>query len=368
MMKKVSESELKKLLNTGWQSWSYSSPFTNFIKFPPLNYPPKKIKGFSHLNLEYESNLKPPAKGWCSWYAYGGRINRDLIMKQTMWFAEHKEVPIEYILVDGGWCREGDWLNENTRKFPGGMGVLSSDIKKLGFKPGLWISPFQASPRSRIVKEHPEWFVKKDGKFIDCLQLTPFDQHLFYKKYLIDITNPDVRSYLYSVMDRLLGEYGYELIKMDFLYAIYFHPELSIEDADLYLRDFLTYVSEKYPNVYTIGCGCPLVPAIGVVDSMRVGPDILLSPFLQFSSRAKSLDMFIHKKVLKIVNNRVFTKKYWNIDADAFVCRPTLSHTRRMIKDNMKLIKDSGGNIFLGDDFTKLSSKRIQKYVLPLFD
>ncbi|MBI2357229.1 alpha-galactosidase [Candidatus Dojkabacteria bacterium] len=365
-MNKVSPNEISELLETGWQSWSYNSTISKILRFPRFNYPDEILNKYRHIEVGREENLKKPARGWCSWYVYGGGINKDKILKQAKWISEHPELNLEYVLIDGGWCEEGDWLNENIRKFPGGMGKVAMEIEKMGLKSGLWISPFQANPKSKIVREHPDWFVKEKGKYIDGLKVTPFDRYLPYRKYLLDVRKEEVREYLKSVMDRLLGEYGYNLIKLDFLYSIYFIPGISSKNADIYLRELLQYIKDRYPKVYTIACGSPLVPVVGLVDSMRVGPDIILSPFFKFSKHARYLDLFIIPRATKTIMSRVWTKKFWNIDPDAFVCRSTLGLSKLHIRDSINLVRLCEGNIFLGDDLTKLSDKRLNKYIKPL--
>lgn len=364
---KVTNHDLRKLLGNGWQSWSYKSFLGDLFKFPPLNYPPTPNNDFSHLDLSYDDKLKPPIRGWCSWYAYGHKINQENILKQANYIVNNNEFNLDVILIDGGWCRNGDWNYANLRKFPEGMGGISSEIKKLGLTPGIWISPFQAAPGAKIVKEHPDWFVKEKGNYIDSLKLTPFDRHFSYRHYLLDVTKEEVQRYIFSVFDMILGDWKYEVIKLDFLYSIYFNPTLSAEEADMYLRMFLKYIKDNYPDAYTIACGCPLIPAVGLVDSMRVGPDSLLSPFLHFSSKSRFLDVFIHRKVIQTVESRLWTRKFWNIDPDSFVCRRAIGHTGKMIRDSIELVKESKGNTLLGDDLTRLPQSRVNRYIRPLF-
>lgn len=365
-MIKVTEEEIARLSKTGWQSWSYPSKLGDLLKLPMFNYAPGYIEDYTHLDIQYSSTLKKPAKGWCSWYAFSSGLNRDNILRQVKWLKDQSIKDFEYILIDGGWCREGDWLNENYWKFPDGMRGMASEIKKNGFKPGIWMSPFQANPKSKVFKENPSWFVRSKGSFADGLKITHLDYLMPYTKYHLDIRRTEVRDHLKRVIDTLLGDYGYQLIKLDFLYSIYFIPGISNYEADKYLREYFKYIKDKYPHVYTIACGCPLIPAIGLVDSMRVGPDTILSPFFKFSRKARILDAFILPRVKRTIENRLWTSKYWNIDPDAFVCRPQLGLSQKHVESFLEIIKQSKGNIFLGDDLTKLSKERVDKYILPL--
>lgn len=367
-MKKVTREDVRRLQEAGWQSWSFKWLIGDMFKFPRLNYPPSDYGDFSHLNLEYEGVLKEPVRGWCSWFAYGGRVSEKNVLEHARWFRDNSYLDIEYLLVDGGWCRMGDWLSEDIKKFPKGLVSTVNVLSDLRFKAGVWISPFQASSNTKVFKNHPEWFTRDKKGFVDGLLAYPVDKFLKHRFYLLDITREDAWGYLISSIDRLLGELKFKLIKLDFLYSLYFHPNLSSKEADLLLQKFLRYIKEKYPDVYTIGCGAPLVPCIGLVDSMRVGPDSLLTPFVNFNSRFRFADIFIHKRAIETVKSRLWSRKLWNLDLDSFACRGSIGLTSKMLVDSIEMIKRSGGNIFLGDDMLKLSQNRINKYVKPLFD
>lgn len=356
-----------KLHQTGWQSWSVNTEADAIIKLLTFNYPPKGEN--RSITVSKSGILKKPAHGWCSWYCYGSNINEEKILDNARWVASDKQLSLNYILVDGGWARWGDWLEEDRNKFPNGMKPLSMAIKKMGLKPGIWTSPFLVDPQSNLARKHPDWLVRKKGRLIDGFKLTPFDKFFFYRKWILDIKNNSVLDYLNDCIARLVEERGFELLKLDFLYAIYFDPRLSTLEADSFFRSFLLRIKLKYPNVYTIASGCPLVPAVGVVDSMRIGPDTVLGPFFNFLPIMKLFDRYhLQESVMGRIRRRLWTKSLWNIDPDAFVCRDSLGFPEKLILNFSQFINEAGGNIFLGDDLTKLSPERIEKYVLPLFN
>lgn len=294
----------KKLLATGWQSWSPrpKSP----LKIPAWNDPP------IHDNYLPDSlgkrTAKKPVIGWCSWYAFGPFITAEKIIRQAEWFSEYKEIPVEYILIDGGWDR---WKNPTAS-----LKKVLGEIQKLGFKPGIWLAPFNKNNKLKI--------------------------------------------------DDLLG-FGFKLIKLDYLYRAYKLPDISAQKAGALIRKIFLRVKNKYPDVYTIACGCPLLPAINVVDSMRIGPDTI-DPFsVRIPIWRKISSSHKFNLIKNNVAKRLWTKKFWNLDPDVFVCRKSLGLTEAQIFSLQKLIKNARGNIFLGDDMTKLEEKRIKKFVLPLF-
>lgn len=358
----------QKLLKTGWQSFSWDFP-GGLIKFPLFNYPPNPIYDPGLTIDSKHIKLKSKVIGWCSWCSFGPHINEEIIIKQTRWFKENRLNGFEYILIDSGWVTKwGDWLEVHKNKFPKGLKDLSSNIKSFGFKPGIWLAPFLVGPNSQVAKKHPDWLVKRNGEPAEGFRLTPFDKYLPYKKYVLDITKPEVVTYINEILSFLLKDCGFELIKLDYLYGLYANANLSTHKADELLRSFLLKIRQLYPDVYTIGCGCPLIPAVGAVDSMRIGPDILF-PFAQKVPLLKELtNRYLYKKVVRNVKIRMWTKRFWNIDPDDFVCSKGLGISDEEIMAFQKLTIETDGNIFLGDDMTNLPKDRIDKFIQPLFE
>ncbi|HET7099465.1 MAG TPA: glycoside hydrolase family 36 protein [Patescibacteria group bacterium] len=366
-MIKVNSTDLKNLLNTGWQSWSTKTIEKALFKLPTFNYSPIDINQTNLSEISIPKFLKKPVTGWCSWYAYGWDINETKILKQAEWISKNKQLPLKYILIDGGWCTWGDWLDEDNRRFPNGLKTTVKKIKDLGLSAGIWVAPFLIHPRSNVAKNNPNWLVRKNGKLVDGLKLTPWNLPMKFKRWILDIKNPEVQEYLSKAIEYLVHECGVELLKLDFLYGIYFNPNFEAKEADMHLRRFLLKIKDKYPQVYTIGCGCPLIPAVGAVDSMRIGPDSIVSPFLKFNSIVRIVDRYIFGYTIKTLESRIWTKDFWNVDLDSFVCRKLSGLSENQILKHRSLIKMSGGNTFLGDDLTKLPKKRLNKYIIPLF-
>jgi alpha-galactosidase len=92
----------------------------------------------------------------------------------------------------------------------------------------------------------------------------------------LDVTRPEVLAHLEQVAAELVGM-GFRYLKLDFLYAaavpgIWHDPTRTPAQR---LRGALEAVRRGAgPEVFLLGCGCPLAPAVGVVDGMRIGPDV----------------------------------------------------------------------------------------------
>ncbi|MBQ7915632.1 MAG: alpha-galactosidase [Firmicutes bacterium] len=123
------------------------------------------------------------------------------------------ELGIEMLVLDDGWFGArnhdraglGDWyVNEN--KLRGGLGLLTQRIHALGMKFGLWFEPEMINPDSDLYRAHPDW----------CLQVAGRPMSLGRNQYVLDMSRPDVRDYLFERMDTILNEAQIEYIKWDF--------------------------------------------------------------------------------------------------------------------------------------------------------
>jgi 1,2-diacylglycerol 3-alpha-glucosyltransferase len=283
-----------KLLGTGWQSWSLG--VKKIIKFPTWEHKPNKDYYLPEVSTNLK--LKSPAIGWCSWYNFGTQINEKIIIDQTKWFSKNKYIPINYILVDEGWTERGDWDRVNSEKFPNGLSSLSEKIVKFGFRPGIWMSPFLVSPKSFVFERNKKLVVRSGGVFINGTKaFPPYDW--FNPNYILDIRKVKARKLIYRNLDLLLGKYKFQLVKLDFLYSIFFIPGISEKEAGYYLRKIFQYIKDKYPDVYTIASGAPFAPLVGITNSIRIAPDIIIPQLLENNMLGK----FIHGRKLLAVKN-----------------------------------------------------------------
>ena len=329
-------------------------------------HPPNPIPMNTSLVGTRISKPKNPIKGWCSYYAFGTEINETIILNQVHALQKNNLSAFEYILLDEGWNTTwGDWLEVDKTKFPSGLKQFAKKITSLGCKPAIWIAPFLVSPNAQIVIDHPDWFIRKNGKFVKGLHMTSFDHYLPFNKYMLDIKNKQVQIYLAQVIQWLIVDCGFELIKLDFLYANHFVPDRTDEEADRLLRQFLLLIKKKYPKVYVLGCGSPLIPAIGAVDGMRIGPDTLTPHVQSIPWLATFTNKKRYKNVMINLKTRRWTNIFWNTDPDVFICRDGYGLSHEKLIDFQQHILKLKGNIFLGDDMTTLSEEKIKTYIHP---
>ena len=98
--------------------------------------------------------------------------------------------------------------------------------------------------------------------------------------YALDPSNPAFRAHLRHLFAKLTRDFGYSYLKLDFLYAA--AAPGKRHDQNLTRGETLRQGLEAIragagDDAFILGCGCPLGQAVGVVDGMRIGPDV--SPF-----------------------------------------------------------------------------------------
>jgi alpha-galactosidase len=171
--------------------------------------------------------------------------------------------------VDDGWQMDiGDWtVNE---KFPSGMTALAEKIKSTGRRAGLWLAPLIATKTSQLFRTHADWFLRDDdGRFVSAG--FNWGQPL----YALDTTHPDVTLWLVALMKQVRA-WGFDYLKLDFLYGGALkgkrHNDMPREAA---YRESLRVMREAMgADAFFLTCGTPILPALGLCDAMRVGPDV----------------------------------------------------------------------------------------------
>ena len=102
----------------------------------------------------------PFQRGWCSWYHYFHAITEDALRANIKSLeAMRSEFPLDVIQLDDGFQSAlGDWDTTNA-KFPSGLKKIAGEIRAAGFKAGIWSAPFLAAHDSRLMIDHPDWFI-----------------------------------------------------------------------------------------------------------------------------------------------------------------------------------------------------------------
>ena len=125
---------------------------------------------------------------------------------------EAKKIGTELFVVDDGWFGErnsihnglGDWY-VNEKKFPNGLNPLIEEVKSLGMKFGIWVEPEMVNPLSQLYKEHPEWIYNFENR----------ERTTSRGQLVLNVTKPEVKEFIYNMLDNLLSTYDIDYIKWD---------------------------------------------------------------------------------------------------------------------------------------------------------
>ena len=238
--------------------------------------------------------------GWCSWYQYFGKLRWEDVLKNLALAQKDKRFPFEVFQVDDGYESDiGDWLLPK----PGYPQVdeIAQNIKNGGFKAGIWTAPFSASETSELYRIHPDWTVSERGKPKICYKA--WGKNV----YALDTSNPEVKNWLFKTF-RTLTKAGFEYFKIDFLFAGAMPGTRNGDITPIQAcRDGLEVIRKAVGRSFVLGCGAPLLPAVGLVDGMRVGEDTapcwrtkpspFQGPSAYFALKNAILRQFMHKKL-----------------------------------------------------------------------
>ena len=170
------------------------------------------------------------------------------------------ELGIEMLVMDDGWFGDrntdhtalGDWF-VNEEKLRGGLGKLTERINSLGMKFGIWFEPEMISPDSELYRAHPDW----------ALQTSNRPMSIGRHQYVLDMSRPDVRDYLFDCLKKILDNANIAYIKWDFNRNLT-EVGSALLDTDrqqevfhryvLGLYELLERLTSSYPDLLLEGC------------------------------------------------------------------------------------------------------------------
>ena len=236
------------------------------------------VGGYDEVFDKYFAAMSLPAKkrvdrltGYTSWYNYFQKIDENIILRDLKGLSRARESVNIFQIDDGYEPFVGDWLDYNGKDFPNGMKTIADAVHREGYLAGIWLATFNVQRgKSRILKEHPDWLIRNpDGKpQLGCVA--------WGGAYTLDIYNPEVREHLKKVFDTVLNDWGYDMVKLDFLYSQCRTPRDNKTRGTI-MCEAMDFLRECVGDKLILGCGVPLGPAFGVVDACRISCDVDLS-------------------------------------------------------------------------------------------
>jgi len=173
-----------------------------------------------HLGTRISTIRNKPLFVYNTWNPFRTFVSDSLIREVAKAAAE---CGIQEFIIDDGWEYNygeksssrgwgenyGDWLVD-LNKFPGSLSSTFDYIKSLGMKPGLWISIGSATSDSKVLKEHPEWFIVNRNMEVGNLHYESSGQ-----EFATSCFGTDWVDYIKSVILNLVKEHGLAYAKLD---------------------------------------------------------------------------------------------------------------------------------------------------------
>jgi hypothetical protein len=265
------------------------------------------------IKKQYDIKLRPQVSGYCTWYSEVGGLtdakggagaSNEKDIKTLTEFAtkELKPFGFDFVQIDDEWQDgatnpDGSRINGPRRGFtrhkpdgpyPHGMAPTADMIQSHGLTAGLWLLPFARNHQDPEYKDRKNWFMyRQDGM--------PYETT--WGGTSLDLTHPEVQAHLTELAKTIRG-WGYDYFKMDGLWTGSCTEQVYVNDG--YKEDHIGYHKPFHdpnvtniealrlglktlrtaagPEVFFSGCCASqsmrsIAGSIGLVDSMRVGPD-----------------------------------------------------------------------------------------------
>ncbi|KAG1452975.1 hypothetical protein G6F56_007681 [Rhizopus delemar] len=331
-----------------------------FVIFEGLDLSQIWTRYATYYDPKGEFNKPRHLTGWSSWYNFYERVTEADVMASLEAFEQHP-YPIDIIQVDDGYQAQiGDWLEVN-HKFPRGMKALAEDIKLHRKRPGIWLAPFAVGFKSKIVREHPDWLLKQgDSWLVAGPNWGGF--------YALDIYHPEVRAHLKAVFDVVIESWGYELLKLDFLFAAAMVPRLGKTRGEIMWDATSLIVECVRKRALILGSGVPLPSVWGKFEYNRVSSDaspwwdhgvLKLANVRERVSTANALTSTLHRWPM---GSRVFGS-----DPDVFFIRSDNNKLSEVEKHTLLIVNLVLGQLTLMSDNVNLYSDLEHKLYASTF-
>ncbi|KAG0052554.1 hypothetical protein BGZ83_002432 [Gryganskiella cystojenkinii] len=351
-----------------------------------------------------QDSLHHQISGWTSWYLHYDNITEPILLDNLRHFTSSTNStlggwPATVFQIDDGWTVVGDWLECKRDTFPSGMRSIAEAIQSRGLIPGLWLAPFLASRKSKIIHEHPDWFLKKPGFEghrpdlkplpikkgfrLNCCYLPsdagimmddPTSEYLLAHPafqvgtYALDLENPEVRDHLARVFHTVTKEFGFRMLKLDFLFAAALLPRNGKSRGQLMWESMQMIRTWCGPDIILLGCGAPLGACFMVTDFCRIGADV--------GPSWDSIQSYLHdREYVSCFNSLTSTLSRWAMsgrffgnDPDVYFIRDWSMGLNRTERRTLMILNHLLGHlVFSSDPFDTDNWKKDQRELADAF-
>ena len=255
-------------------------------------------------------------------------------------------------------------LRPDPNKFPSGMKQLADEIRKLGFRPGIWTVPFGTGDAA-FYESHRDWFLHQpDG--------TPMRN--WCGLYLLDPSQEAVRRHMEETHRTMSRDWGYEYFKIDGMsgrnagYSAHFYERDEVRAA---FKEVLDDPFKQCTEALRRGIGEDRVwlacqghytgPDCAVADAGRIGADIV--------GHRRPPDWNNYYNQARTTLNQIFVNNIvWYGDPDTLLVGA--ANPLETVRLAAAVVALSGQAMFAGDKLAELPSERMRllQQCLPVCD
>lgn len=293
----------------------------------------------------------PPV--WCSWYQYYQDVSEEAVLA-NLTAMDRRDIPVGVVQIDDGYApAPGDWL-EPTARFPG-LPRLIRRITGTGKTAGIWLAPALVGMDSALYAAHPDWVVRdlESGEPVWAGHVCR--QHCA----ALDVTHPDAAAYLAGVL-ATMRDWGIGYFKVDFMYAGAYEGRRreQVTGVGAY-RELLRLIRASIgPQPLLVGCGAPILPSVGLVDAMRVGPDVAAC----YDATGADASMPSQRNAIRNTIARAWQHgRFWVNDPDCLMARPGVERRAdwAAVIERYGGLRASGDAIDLLDEWGLRTTRRL---------
>ena len=173
------------------------------------------------------------------------------------------EFPIEVVQLDDGYqAALGDWDRTNA-KFPSGSEKARKRNSRRRFHRGNLDRAFFAARDSLLMREHGDWFIKhrETGEPLRAGYNPNWTTSDDKYAYALDPSHPEFAAHLERLFRKIVEDFGYDYLKLDFLYAAAaegIRHDPTMTRAETLRRGLEAIRRGAGERTFILGCGCPL--------------------------------------------------------------------------------------------------------------
>jgi alpha-galactosidase len=290
--------------------------------------------------------------GWCTWDSFEDAVTQEDVLMGANFIAKNlRDYGFNLVQVDDGWQKgwrcSAQW--EANDKFPKGMKWLAEELHKRGLTAGIWAGPF-CDEDNYTKWNDTTWGIQYPHFSEPPANPGPKEEYL--QKFKLN--KPEVLSWLKDQLKRYTHEWGYDYVKVDFLYNSDATP-MEFRTAVKAMKDAMK------PGTYLLNCNSYPWRVIGAGDGMRLGEDV------KGNFNLSKPDYSIVSAIRGAAYQWYANGKLWIGDADQLhVVDPLTAGQARIWAT---LVGLSGGVVLTGDKVWEIPKDRLDmmKAVVPAY-